>query len=135
MKKILVEFLQLMNYSECGVLEMLKRYPVIDMIMVIAIRSILYSTSFKYTKVSTQLLAEYLNVVIGMKLVKGANSYNISGTRISIVEQDSFSFMLKEPFLKSRRSSLANNYSTSDSKTNERLDEGFEISPPKLVKH
>lgn len=85
MKKILVEFLQLMNYSEYGVLEMLRRYPIIDLVMVIAVRSILFSTSMRYTKMPTQLLAEYLNVVIGLKIVKGANCYNISGTRISIV--------------------------------------------------
>jgi hypothetical protein len=87
MKKILVEFLHLMNYSEYGVTEMIRRYPVIDTILVIVFRSILCSTTIKYTKVLTSALAEYLRQVIGLKIEKRAtNEYSIEATRMTITE-------------------------------------------------
>jgi hypothetical protein len=100
LKKVLVEFLQLMNYSDYGVLEMLRRYPIIDTIMVIAVRSLLGSATLKYTTVKTQLLADYLHNVIGLKIIKADKQYAFSGTRIAIIEEDLFSFAVKqEPFL------------------------------------
>lgn len=130
MKKILVEFLQLMNYSDYGVMEMIRRYPVIDAVMVIVFRSILCSTTLKYTKVLTSALAEYLKQVVGLKIDKRPNNeYAIEGTRMVITELENFAFVLKEePYLKrNRRSSLANNLSNSDCKTSELWEDPFEI--------
>jgi hypothetical protein len=111
-----------MNYSDYGVLEMLRRYPIIDTIMVIAVRSLLGSATLKYTTVKTQLLADYLHNVIGLKIIKADKQYAFSGTRIAIIEEDLFSFAVKqEPFLKARRSSLANNLSSSDNRNKNEL--------------
>jgi hypothetical protein len=64
---------------------MLRRYPIIDTIMVVSIRSLLGSATLKYTTVRTQLLADYLHNVIGLKIIKGDKQYVLSGTRIAVI--------------------------------------------------
>lgn len=69
----MVEFLQLMHYSEYTVMEMLRRYPIIDTIMIVLIRSLLGSTTIKLTTIKTQLLADYLHNVLGMWIIRGSH--------------------------------------------------------------
>ena len=75
---------------------MLRRYPIIDTIMVLAIRSLLGSATVKYASIKPQLLADYLHNVIGLKIVKGDNQYSFSGTRISVLEEEKYSYVIKQ---------------------------------------
>lgn len=120
----MVEFLQLMHYSEYGVMEMLRRYPIIDTIMIVLIRSLLGSTTIRLTTITTQLLADYLHKVIGMWVVRGTHEYNLVGTRITIIEQELYSFVVKEQlYNKARRSSLYNNCSESQNRASDLWDD------------
>lgn len=116
---------------------MLRRYPIIDTIMILAIRSMLCSATIKYASIKTQLLADYFHNVIGLKIAKADNQYALVGTRISVLEEQEYAYVIKEePFLKERRVSLTNNYSSaSDGRTNEIWEDIPEIpfnKPAKL---
>lgn len=74
---------------------MLRRYPIIDTIMILAIRSLLGSATIRYTNIRTQLLADYLHNVIGLKIAKGDNQYSLLGTRIDVLEEEQYSYVIK----------------------------------------
>lgn len=59
LKKILVEFLQVIPYSEYDIAGTINRYPIVDLIMVMVVRSLLGSSTIKYAAVRTDLLASY----------------------------------------------------------------------------
>jgi hypothetical protein len=52
-KKILVEFMQVIHYSKGDVVGMIRRYPIIDLIMVVVIRALLGSNTIRYAAVQT----------------------------------------------------------------------------------
>lgn len=68
LKKLLVEFLQLLPYHTEGVLYMLNRYPIVDLAMVLVVRALLGSTTLRYASIRTELLARYFSKVFGLQL-------------------------------------------------------------------
>lgn len=59
LKKILVEFLQVIQYSSGDIIGIINRYPIIDLIMVAVLRSLLGSNTIRYAAVQSQLVAAY----------------------------------------------------------------------------
>jgi len=59
LKKILVEFLHVIQYSEGDIAGTINRYPIIDLVMVTVVRALVGSNTIRYAAVQTELLANY----------------------------------------------------------------------------
>jgi hypothetical protein len=68
LKKILVEFLQVIQYSDGDIAGTINRYPIIDLVMIAVVRALVGSNTIKYAAISTDLLANYFENIFGMAI-------------------------------------------------------------------
>jgi hypothetical protein len=84
-KKILVEFMQVIQYSKGDVAGMIRRYPIIDLIMIVIVRALLGSNTIKYAAVQTELLIQYFENMFGV-VINRSPILEFIGTGITIHE-------------------------------------------------
>jgi hypothetical protein len=87
--------MQVIQYNKSDVVGMIRRYPIIDLVMVVVIRASLGSNTIKYAAVQTELLIQYFENMFEVA-IKKSPALEFVGTGMTIHESHEYPYVIRE---------------------------------------